>query len=139
MKFFNRLVRDKRGFTLMEAVVATSLVAIAASMSVGVFVSSQKINANQYAVNNGQNSAMASAEDTLSMGSVASPGDGEAFEMTPASGGSNGFNTLEDNGKVSARCQSVANDKAEYKVFKLDAASDEGSSQPPSDGESEEE
>ena len=40
MKILNKLRKDKRGFSLIEALAATVLVTIAASMSIGVFVAS---------------------------------------------------------------------------------------------------
>ena len=118
MKFFKKVCKDKRGFSLIEALAATVLVTIAASMSIGVFVSSQNIYSSQYDVNNSQNNLMTGAEQNLSQGS--STAEGNSFVMQPESGGSNGFNSLDDNGKVNARYQDVNDENVGYKIFKLD-------------------
>lgn len=107
----------------MEAIAATTLVAIAASMSAGVFASNAKISGKQYEINDGQNNALSKSEQSLSQSSVTSEGD--SFEMVPAAGGSTGFSTLEDNGKIDARCQQLNDNNGsnvQYKVFKYDAS-----------------
>ena len=118
MKILNKLRKDKRGFSLIEALAATVLVTIAASMSIGVFVASQNVNLDQYTVNNSQNSLMSGAEQNLSQSSATSEGAG--FVMQPQSGGSSGFSTLDNNGAVNARYQDVNDENVEYKIFKLD-------------------
>lgn len=118
MKLLKKLVNNKNGFTLMEAVAATALVAIAASMSVGVFTSNAKVNMSQYNVSEGQNDALSNAEGDLSTGGSSS--DGDLFVMTPVNGG--GFASLENNGAVKARAQKASNvgGDVNYKYFKYE-------------------
>ena len=120
MKLLKRLINDKRGFSLVEALAATALVTIAASMSIGVFVSSNNTSLQQYEVNNSQNAVMADAEENLSNSSATA--EGNSFVMKTSSGGSNGFSSLENNGEVNARYQDMSDDNVGYKVFKLDDA-----------------
>ncbi len=122
MELLNKIKNNKKGFTLVEAITATALVAIAASMSVGVFAANAKVSQKQYEINNGQNYTMSSAEKNLSSGGATS--EGTAFEMIPADG-SAGFGSLENGGKVEARYQehiATNGSEVQYKVFKYDVS-----------------
>ncbi len=119
MKLFKNLIGNKKGFTLMEAIMTTALVTIAATMAAGVFTSSARVNSNQRSVNAGQSDALSSAQSSLASGSS---GAGDEFVMTPV--GSGGFGALKNNGAVTARYE-VASDmggNVNYKYFKYDGS-----------------
>lgn len=125
MKIFKKaalnLKKNKKGFTLIEAVTATALVAVSASLAVGVFANGERMSVKQQTINQGQNTALTSAETYLETGGKSATG--EMISMKPVSG--SGFAVLNDNhGAIGVSVSTfvdsgTASDSgAQYKAFK---------------------
>lgn len=124
MKIFKKanLKNNKKGFTLIEAVTATALVAVGASLAVTVFANGEMVSVRQQTVNQGQNTALTYAEGYLETGGKSATG--EEFALKPVGG--NGFAALNDrNGEIDVSVStfidsgSTSNSDVQYKAFKL--------------------
>lgn len=111
------IINKNNGFTLMEAMMATALVAIAASMSITVLVGAQRVNNQQHIINNGQSQAFQNGQSYLANDKLVI---GDEFEMKPEAGGQNGFASLNNNGTVKAKVYKSEKDGVQYKAFKID-------------------
>lgn len=126
MKIFKtsslNLKKNKKGFTLIEAVTATALVAVSASLAVSVFANGEKMSAKHQDINIGQNTALTSAENYLETGGKSATG--EKVTLKPVGG--SGFSLLNENdGAIDVSVSSFidsgtsSNSGVQYKAFKL--------------------
>lgn len=111
-------LNEKSGFTLVEAIVATGLVATAAGLAITVFAGTENASLKQQNINEGQNGAMTQAETYLESGGRSATGT--KVEMVPVDG--NGFAILDNNGAIDVNVSAFVDDgNVQYKAFKLNA------------------